>query len=161
MKAVTNSKKRPFTATNTKHETRLPQRKLPLGAIPNYMKNFKGIRRTNTIIDKKETIDKQTVDHFGMKPVCMKSHTKVKLKNISDGSFQDSITKINKFNLNYESLSNILVRDETNSKIQLVSVQSITIAVKDFLLESREVTNILSFYWFNKHNFLLRARAIK
>lgn len=124
VKTFTNSKKRQFTATNT---IRLPQRKLPLGAIPSYMKNIKGY--SNTVIAKKET------------------HTKLKLKIISDSSFQDSMTKINKFNLKNESLSNILDQDETSaSKIQLNSGDCVKIAVRNFLLELREVTNILIFF---------------
>ena len=89
--AVTSSKKRPFIATKTKLETTLPQRKLPLGAIPNYMKNLKG--NSNT-----KNANKETIDHFG-KAVCKKSITEVKLKNSFARSFQDSMTKINQHNM--------------------------------------------------------------
>lgn len=125
----TKSKNRPFTATNKKHEIQLPQRKLPLGAIPSYMR--KCVKR----------------------PVCIESNNKVKSKYSSASSFQDNMTKVKKFNLKNETVSNILVGDETRVSKDQLSRDSVKIAVADFLLDLKEVTHILSCYLFHKHFF--------
>lgn len=133
-KVEKNYQKRPFTATNTKHEIMLPLRKLPIGAIPNYMKNLKGSSKTSFV--KKEIIDNSSAEN-----VYSESHTADKLKNKSLRSFQSNIPKIKKSNLKKVTKHHILVDDETivETKNDLLSVNSVFIAVKDFLLELKEV----------------------
>lgn len=122
-KTFSHSQKLSSSATNTKLEINIPRRKLPLGAIPNYIRNFKGsVNPHNAKKDKKATIDKF-------------------YKNNTDKSLQDNATEINKISCKEETENTILHENNETSKNKLFSVDSVPNPFQNFSNGSEVMNN--------------------